>query len=379
MAGHAGVIARFLVPVALLACGGDAKKKPVAKPVVKATKPAAKLETEADREAKRRAAALALIPDGTSCLPMMLKESGAPKLELAAVGTDAIVCANDIERARLLGPIACWKIDLGSGGLTYQAAAPLPGRGLAVKLDGGCARGYCLGKEGKAPEDSIAHIAWSQDGKRVAVLAGEDVHLFDAEDKTRASGFSIRGDKGVAGVPSALGWAGEAVFIEGTSDAGSSVWVFKLDGTAVGAIEALGGKEPKPVSTEGGSFAVLDKTRVAVAEQGFTTVTTYESDTGKRAKIVRKLGKAPCKADELAAYWKDSSADAAPKCKDFLTKNFAHLVGADAVAGKTNLLVLLRGPRLGELAVLDAKTLGEKKSIKLPWCEAAGDGEAAGE
>jgi len=37
----------------------------------------------------------------------------------------------------------------------------------------------------------------------------------------------------------------------------------------------------------------------------------------------------------------------------------------------------LRGPRLGELAVIDAKTLAEKKSIKMPWCDAAPPAAAA--
>jgi hypothetical protein len=57
-----------------------------------------------------------------------------------------------------------------------------------------------------------------------------------------------------------------------------------------------------------------------------------------------------------------------------MVKTFGHLIGADVVAGKTNLLVLLRGPRLGELAVLDVKSLAEKKSIRLPWCEGGDEG-----
>ncbi|MBS1121366.1 MAG: hypothetical protein H6Q90_3594 [Deltaproteobacteria bacterium] len=377
MVRHAGVIVRVLLPVALLACGGDGKKTPK-KPSGKGdAKANAKAETPADREAKRHAAALALIPEGTSCLPAALKEPNAPQLELAAIGSDAIVCAHDTDRLRLLGLIACWKIDLASGDLTYQAATPQPGRSFAVKLEGGCARDYCLPKDAKPPADGIAYVAWNQDGKKVAVLAGDDVHLFDAESKTRDSGFSVRGDKGVAGEPTGLHWISEVVFVEGKDSAASGVWVFKTDGTQVGPIEGLGGKDPKPLSTHGGSFVTLDKARVAIAEQGFSTVTTYEADTGKRAKIVRKVAKAPCKPAELDAFWKDTNAAAAPKCKEFLTKNFAHLVGADAVAGKTNLLVLLRGPRLGELAVLEAKTLVEKKSIKLPWCDAGG-GTAGG-
>ena len=53
-------------------------------------------------------------------------------------------------------------------------------------------------------------------------------------------------------------------------------------------------------------------------------------------------------------------------------KASGHLMGANAVMGSKSMLVLLRGDRLGEFAVLDARTLAEKKSIKMPWCDAAG-------
>lgn len=358
----------------MFSCGGDKKPAPK-KPVAKAKPEPAKKETEEDRERKRHDAAVALIPEGTSCLPPSLKNDSSMQLQLGAVGADAIVCANDRERSRLLGPVACWKIDLASGDLTYQAGTPLPGTSLMVKVEDGCVRGYCL-KGAKLDDDAVAYMTWSPDKSKVAVLAGEDVHIFDAESKSHESKFSVRGDKGVTNEPSGVHWVGDEVFVEG-HDAGpaAGVFVFKSDGTPVGPIMSLGGKEA-PVSTFGGSFVVLDKTRVAVAEQGFTTVTTYEADSGKRAKINRKLAKAPCKPAELDAFWHEQG-DVPAKCKDFMTKNFGHLIGADAVAGKTNLLVLLRGPRLGELAVLDAKTLAEKKSIKMAWCEGGDAGGGA--
>jgi hypothetical protein len=168
-----------------------------------------------------------------------------------------------------------------------------------------------------------------------------------------------------------LAWNAEALFVEASDGTTSPVYVFKPDGTAVGPIEALGtGKDRAPLSTHNGSFMLLDKTRVAISEQGMSALTIYESDTGKRTKLVRKIPASPCKKDELEALWRDPAAPATSKCKDFMAKNFAHLVGADAVAGTKNLLVMLRGPRLGELAVIDAKTLAERKSIKLPWCDA---------
>ena len=51
------------------------------------------------------------------------------------------------------------------------------------------------------------------------------------------------------------------------------------------------------------------------------------------------------------------------------------MIGATAVKGAKNFLVLLRGDRLGELGVLDAKSLAENKALKMPWCTEGGDGE----
>jgi len=374
MARQSSTIVCWVSLAVLSACGGG-DKKPVKKPVVKPDKPVeAKAETEQDREAKRKAAALAIVPDGSTCFPVSLKEQNAPKLELAAVNKEAMICATDVDRSRLLGTVACWKVDLGDGSLVYQPPTPLPGRSISVKLDERCARGYCIPSDAKLPEDKIVHMATSPDSSKVVVVAGDDAHIFDAAGRTRESGFSIRGDKGVTNTPSGVHWIGSSIFIEG-ADAGPAAYVFgfKSDGQVSGALMTLGGKEAM-ASTHGGSFIVLDETRVAVAEKGFTTVTTYEIESGKRAKIVRKVTNGPCKPAEAEMYWNEGG-DVPAKCKEHMTKTFGHLIGADAVAGKTNLLVLLRGPRLGELGVLDVKNLAEKKSIKLPWCEAVGESE----
>jgi hypothetical protein len=367
-------IAYLLVALAAVAsCGGGGKKKP-AKPVAKPNveKPPPAPETEADREKKRHDQAVAIVPDGSSCLPAALKKPDAPQLQLGAIGELAVLCAVDQDRERLLGPVACWKINLGEGALEYIGGKPIPGRGFPVKLDAGCARGYCLPKGSKEPNDKVAYIAWSPDGAKVAVLAGDQVYTFNASTKSHDKDFSIRGDKGVGNEPSGLDWIGETIFVEG-HDAGPSaaVWVFKADGTPVGPILELGGKDPKPVSTYGGSFMLLDKDRVAVSEQGFTSVTIYETDSGKRTKLVRKISNGPCKKDELESYWADQDDKVGKKCKDHMAKMFGHLEGADMVAGKKNMLALLRGPRLGELAVLDPKTLTEKKAILMPWCTGA--------
>lgn len=371
-------IACWVLPLAVLGGCGGSDKKPVKKPVVKEddTPKEPPPETEQDREAKRKAAALAIVPDGSSCFPPSLREASAPRLELAAVNNEAMICATDIDRARLLGPVACWKVGIGDGSLVYQPPGPLPGRSVTVKLDDRCARGFCIPKDATVPEDKTVHMASSPDGSKMVVIAGDDAHIFDAAGRTRESGFSIRGDKGVTNTPSAVHWVGSSIFIEGT-DAGpaSYVFQFKSDGQAVGPLMTLERKEAM-ASTFGGSFLVLDAGRVAVAQKGFTTVTTYDVESGKRTKIQRRVSNGKCKPADLEAFWTESG-EVPAKCKDHLTKTFAHLIGADAVAGTTNLLALLRGPRLGELAVLDVKNLSEKKSIKLPWCEPAGGDDEA--
>jgi hypothetical protein len=379
-ATFARVLATVLVPVALGACGGGKKKVEEPKdeePQLK--QPVQAPETEEDREKKRHAEAIAIIPEGSTCLPPELRSPTAPRLELAAIDSGAVVCAVDQDRTRLLGAVGCWSVDVHSGELKYQPPSPLPGRGIAVQLDDRCARGFCLPKDAKVPTDPVAFMTWNLDNSKVAVLAGDNVHIFDAASKAHESTFSIRGDKGVTSEPTAIDWNGDALFVEASDGTTSPVFVFKPDGTALGAIEAIGSSPAKPtvLSTKNGSFMLLESKRVAISEQGLTSVTTYEIENGKRAKMVRKLPAGPCKKDELDASWHDPAAQVSPKCKDYVSKTFAPFIGADAVAGSKNFLVLLRGPRLGELAGIEPKTLLEKRTIKMPWCDQQGGGAPA--
>jgi len=362
------VVVSYALVGILGACGGGGKKPPE-KPVDTEVKPVAKPETEADREKKRQELAEAIVPEGSSCLPAALKEENAPRLELGAAGRDALVCAFDQDRARLLGPVACWKLDVTSGKLEYKDPEPLPGRGFSVLLDGKCARGYCLPN---APKANIVHIAHNLDNTKVAVLADDEVHIFNAESKAHESSFSIRGDKGVTNEPKAVHFVAESILVEGADEGPySAVWVFKTDGTKVGPITSLGGgKEEKPISTYHGSFSILDKTRVAVAEKGMELLTAYDVNTGARAKFVRKMPKLACKPAELDAYWVDGDK-VTDKCKESVQKASGHLMGATVVAGGKSLLVLLRGDRFGQLAILDAKSLAEKSKLDMPWCEGA--------
>lgn len=384
MAWHPATIVRIIAPIAVLACGGGGKPpaKPTPEPpVVDVKKPPPAPETEEDREKRRHGDALAIIPKDSTCLPPALKNTNALRLELAAIDKAAVVCAIDQDRTRLLGAVGCWTVQLlgaHTGELTYQSPAPLPGRGLTVMLDDRCARGFCLPKDAEVPQDPVAMMAWNLDGSKVAVLVGDTMHIYDAASRAHEASFSIRGDKGVASEPTAIHWNGAAIFVQATDGTSAPVYVFKQDGAPMGALEALGGgKDRAALSTRHGSFVLLNETRVGISEQGFSSLTTYEIDTGKRAKLVRKVPPSPCKKDELEALWRDPAAAASTRCKDYVSRNYAHLMGADMVAGSKNFLALLRGPRLGELAVIDSKTLAELKTIKMPWCDAGGSADKA--
>jgi len=375
--------ARGFLLVVLVACGGS-KKGPAQPEHDVATTPPPHKETEEDRAKKRHDAAVAIVPDGSTCLPSALKADNAPRLELAGEGADAVLCAVDTDASRLLGTVGCWKIDLknidtktNTVGLVYDDMKPLPGHDVDVLLAGKCARGYCLPDKAKT-DGNVAHMSWSLDGSKVAVLVGDDVHIFDAAAKSHTATFSTKVDKGPSTTPAAVYYAGDAIFVEGRDDSTDAVWGFKEDGTLIGAIMPLGGKADAPQSIVKGSFSIIDPSHVALADHGMDTLTIYEVATGKRTKSVRKQGKLPCKPTEIDTYWKggDKVTD---KCRTALDKASGPLVGATAVMGKSNLLVVLRGERLGELAIMDPKSLTEtKKAFRLPWCEGGGDAGGGG-
>lgn len=366
---------RVLALVLVVACGGSKPK--TEQPDHDVTPPVKHVETEADRVKARHDAALAIVPAGSTCLPPVLEAKNAPRLELAGVGADAILCAIDTDPDRLLGPIGCWKVDLAqidpktnSPTLVYQDPAPLPGHAFDVKVDGICARGFCL-PDTADMGDGTAHMSWSLDGKQVALLVGGTVHIYDAAAKTHLSSFNVKGDKGVTTTPVAVYFANGALFVEGRDDSSDAIWGFKADGTPLGPIMPLGGDSKAPLSIVKGAFSVLDQSQVALADHGMETLTTYEVATGKRTKSVRKIGKLTCKQHEIDSYWKggDKVTDA---CRTALEESSAPLIGATAVMGTSSLLVVMRGSRLGELAVMDPKTLTEKrKAFVLPTCTGA--------
>ena len=92
----------------------------------------------------------------------------------------------------------------------------------------------------------------------------------------------------------------------------------------------------------------------------------------ERAKFVRKPPKTACKTKDVTALIAGAETKASERCKSEFAVAYAPLIGATVVQGKKNHLVLLKGERYGDLAVVDAKTLEENRSLDAKWCDAAG-------
>lgn len=369
----------LVVGASLVACGGSSAKKDSKKPVAskstkKTKKPPVKKETEEDRAKKREAAAEELVASGSTCLPQALKDPAAQlSLELGALGSEAILCAMDRDPSRLLGAAGCWTIDLGAGGLAFRDRNAIPGRGYHAAIDRGtCVRGFCLPKDQEVSTDKPALIAWSLEGNQAAVVAGDHVHLFDAESKELSKSIALRdpaqGDKVMPGDATGLWFLGDTIFLQGGEAGNSSIWTYKTDGTAGGPLLGLG-KGNAPVAMAHGSFSILDKDRVAVAERGFSTLTIFEVANGKRSKLVRKVSPGPCRSAQVESFFSPEPGEIPAKCLTHLKKTYDHFMGTTMVAGSKNFLGALTSERVGELAVIDSKNLSEKRAIKLPWCE----------
>jgi hypothetical protein len=381
------LVALACVGLAMAACGGGSDKKKPTKPrtgnKTKPDKP--KPETESDREAKRLAIAHEIVPDGSNCLTAELRPAElAPTLEIGAIDGKPVMCAIDTDESRLIGPVACWDIDPKAEKLTYRAPTPLPGRGFPVRLDDRCARGYCLPEDALIPAPPIVHIAWSHGGDKVAVAipgSEPEIHIFIAADKTHVATIKPKdGEKAMTNDLAGILFVGDVVAAIGVpNDTGAPVHLFKVDGSGGGAIERFGGKSKGPVSIKNGSASVFGDVMVALNEDALTTVTTIDVKTGARGKLVRKQPKSKCKPKEIEALLSGAGEKASDKCKKDYAAQYEPLIGATLVQGKNNHLVLLRGERYGELAVVDAKTLVENRKIKPEWCDDKADAGPAPE
>ena len=126
-------------------------------------------------------------------------------------------------------------------------------------------------------------------------------HLRRGVARRTSRSFTIRGDKGVTNDPTAIHWVGDAIFVEGADRARTrGLGVQGRDGTPVGPIERARrqGRASRCRRTSGSFVDPRQERASRSPSRASRRSTIYEVDTGKRAKLVRKLPtKPPCKAD----------------------------------------------------------------------------------
>jgi hypothetical protein len=359
-------------------CGGGNKKTTTtAKKKTTKTKTLAKGKTEADFTAERTKASRAIVPEGSDCLP-----DDKLDYQISLQGeADAInLCAVDTDTSRALGVVACWNVNRENNALEFIEAKPSPGQGFMAKAELGCVRGYC--PPSKLVDSTTAHIAWSTDGKHTGVLTNDALHIFNADDKKHLAEIKITdaalGEKAVTNTPSGLVFVGDTAFVVGSdSKPTAGVWMFKADGTPLGAVTSPNPKDKAPLSIHAGSLSVLDADHVGISESGLSSLTIVEASTGKKSKVVRKLPKLACKPPELTSFFA-SDGNEGDKCLASATPVFAPFIGSNMLmTKKKSVLASLRASRRLDLSVMDSKTLAEKTVITLKGCGGAATADAS--
>jgi hypothetical protein len=289
-----------------------------------------------------------------ACLPVGLRAPGAPRLALGQLDRAAVLCAVPDRGA----PSACWKVELAdgfspAGALTPRRAAPLPGQALTARPGDAVLAPYPYASAGDAP----VQLAFSDDGEALAIRSGDRIRTYDASSPRPLHEIALAHEPGLAW--GALHWIGHTIFVEGTRDGALGVWAFDArdEGAEILAPATTGRWHPA-----GSTFVALDLLRVGIAAPGLASLTVYDltalHSTARPPARDRSGALAPIVTGTVVRR-----ACPAPPCDDDPS-----YTGADLVAGTRSLVALLRGPRLGEIAVLDPATLAERRTIQLPWC-----------
>ncbi len=300
------------------------------------------------------------------CLPHALKdEPDKLHLDLGTVGGAPVACVFDDVRVT-----ACWDVDVKHSALRARAAAPLPGHSYPAAVVGGCAAGWCgLDVDAAASDEPAAVIATSTDRAHVAVairvgdFGHRTISIYDVSTRKRVRTFT----PSISNVLVDVLYVDDRVFVIG-ADAGPfvGVWSAKDDGSETSAID---GADAGLFNLDLGGIAVLDAHRVALTDLGSETMAIITAKSGHRVDVAlphREHG--DCTARDLEGLRFGEQPDAA--CMQYLSREVIPYKGAPMVAQRDGTIVVeLLGEALGQLAILDARTMREKKRVRLPICK----------
>lgn len=310
-----------------------------------------------------------------ACLPKaMFSKEAIPEMSLGLVDGVPTLCAQDDWRSTTV--FGCWRVHPKSGALT--AAAPIWPAGLSrrVTLDPtGCFEGYCLNADPDSLREALLAFVMSTDGKHAAILNAYELHIFDAQSKTKDRTISLswehaEPEKGIGNMPIRMIYAGDTIYVTGT-DAGPfmAVWAFRDDGARLGRINQSLKPDSEALDVYGGTVNLVDGKHVALAESGARSMLLLSLGSGERTVLKRSVGSGPCSRENMQDI-KLGDFERLPRaCKRFAQINYEpyfHISPIRLPSG--DFLTTLGGPMLGSMAVLDGRTLVEKARMKLRRC-----------
>lgn len=270
----------------------------------------------------------------------------------------------------------CWTVNAKSGVLSASAATRLMGRSTAATTGpDGCVENYC--PVPKPGADQKALFAMSTDDTHAVILVDRTLHVFDARTRAQTAVIPISDEKAasdtnIGNEPIEILYLGHTLYVAG-SDAGPfiGVWLYKDDGKRLGRATdpQKAGQEDATFSVYAGAANIIDDKHVALANAGLRTVQIFD-ETGKKVQeLKRPVAIAPCTAEDMINV-DIADVDQLPRsCRLHVRKTFEPYFDVEPVRLPTgDMLIALSGKYLGSLAILDGKTLMEKKRLTLERC-----------
>ena len=174
-------------------------------------------------------------------------------------------------------------------------------------------------------------------------------------------------------MPTAIHWVGDAMFVEGTD--GTTSARLGVQARRHAGRPDRGARRQGPASRSRPQRLVLassTRTRVAIAEQGFSTLTIYEVDTGKRAQARPQDAEAGPPARPTSSTRSGRSGDkVTDKCKESLEQELRRTWSVPTPSPAQELRSCCCAARgsASSRVLASARRSPRRRAIKLPWCE----------
>ena len=297
------------------------------------------------------------------CIPRAAREH----LAITRLGDTPALCQRPSEPVQTLAA-RCWELDLARGRVSRLDASAIPGMSLPASVDGGCVGVWCPDPPlPEGPGDGPL-IARSTDQAHVALRVGCGLFVFDSATAAQVARVDLCGGEGGRFPLGEMVFVGDRLYLpEVAGGPFVGVEVFDVRGAFLGNLGTAGSH----LSVFDGSMSALDSTHFGASSTGLLSLSVVDA-AGQTRTLQRTTPLNPCTPGELES---DFEWPSHPRCKAFLERHVYPYVDAKLVQlPDGNFLALLDGGSVtahrwaGTLALLDGRTLAEKRRFEPRWC-----------